>query len=183
MKRLFLILLLALPVCARAQENTFSVDADYLTRGEIRNGGIYVPKDVDEEPSIINARVILGSNTMKKLTCALVGFGGIGHHHASRYAHCKNVRLVAICDIDPARLAEAESETNLGGSGALDLSNLSLALADATALDETKVYTIATATSVTGRFANENLPKKWRATVHPTHVTLAYANGTVFLFR
>lgn len=60
MKRLFLILLLALPVCARAQENTFSVDADYLTRGEIRNGGIYVPKDVDEEPSIINARFILG---------------------------------------------------------------------------------------------------------------------------
>ena len=42
---------------------------------------------------------------MKKLACALVGFGGIGHHHASRYAHCKNVRLVAICDIDPARLA------------------------------------------------------------------------------
>ena len=71
----------------------------------------------------------------------------------------------------------------LAATGALDLSNLSLALADATALDETKVYTIATATSVTGRFANENLPKKWRATVHPTHVTLAYANGTVFLFR
>ena len=71
----------------------------------------------------------------------------------------------------------------LAVTGALDLSNLSLALADATALDETKVYTIATATSVTGRFANENLPKKWRTTVHPTHVTLAYANGTVFLFR
>ena len=71
----------------------------------------------------------------------------------------------------------------LAVTGALDLSNLSLALADATALDETKVYTIATATSVTGRFPNENLPKKWRATVHPTHVTLAYANGTVFLFR
>ena len=61
---------------------------------------------------------------MKKLTCALVGFGGIGHHHASRYAHCKNVRLVAICDIDPARLEEAQSATNLGGSGALDLSKV-----------------------------------------------------------
>ena len=71
----------------------------------------------------------------------------------------------------------------LAATGTLDLSNLSLAVADATALDETKVYTIATATSVTGRFANENLPKKWRTTVHPTHVTLAYANGTVFLFR
>ena len=61
---------------------------------------------------------------MKKLTCALVGFGGIGHHHASRYAHCKNVRLVAICDIDPARLEEAQASTNLGGSGALDLSKV-----------------------------------------------------------
>ena len=61
---------------------------------------------------------------MKKLTCALVGFGGIGHHHASRYARCKNVRLVAICDIDPARLEEAQSSTNLGGSGALDLSKV-----------------------------------------------------------
>ena len=71
----------------------------------------------------------------------------------------------------------------LVSTGTLDLTKLSLALADATVLDETKVYTIATATSVTGRFANENLPKKWRTTVHPTHVTLAYANGTVFLFR
>lgn len=63
---------------------------------------------------------------MKKLSCALVGFGGIGHHHASRYAHCKNVRLVAICDIDPARLAAAESETNLGSSGTMDLSKVRL---------------------------------------------------------
>ena len=61
---------------------------------------------------------------MKKLTCALVGFGGIGHHHASRYAHCKNVRLVAICDIDPARLAQTESAINLGASGKTDLSAL-----------------------------------------------------------
>ena len=28
-----------------------------------------------------------------------------GNRRASRYAHFKNVRLVAICDIDPARLA------------------------------------------------------------------------------
>ena len=63
---------------------------------------------------------------MKKLACALIGFGGIGHHHASRYAHCKNVSLVAICDIDPARLAAAESETNLGASGSLDLSKVRL---------------------------------------------------------
>ena len=71
----------------------------------------------------------------------------------------------------------------LAATGALDLSNLSLALADATALDETKVYTIATAAEVTGRFADVALPKKWRATAHPTSVTLAYANGSVLVFR
>ncbi len=60
------------------------------------------------------------------VACALVGFGGIGHHHASRYARCRNVRLAAICDIDPARLAAAESETNLGASGKLDLSKVRL---------------------------------------------------------
>jgi len=42
MKRGFLILLAALPLCSRAQENTFSVEADHLTRGEFRNGGLYV---------------------------------------------------------------------------------------------------------------------------------------------
>ena len=55
MKRLFLILLAVLPLMARAQENTFSVDADYLTRGEIRRGGIYVTEDGDA----LNSRFIL----------------------------------------------------------------------------------------------------------------------------
>ena len=55
MKRLFLILLAVLPLMARAQENTFSVDADYLTRGEIRRGGIYVTEDGDA----LNSRFFL----------------------------------------------------------------------------------------------------------------------------
>ena len=42
MKRPVLLLLLVLPLSARAQENTFTVDADYLTRGEIRQGGILI---------------------------------------------------------------------------------------------------------------------------------------------
>ena len=71
----------------------------------------------------------------------------------------------------------------LATTGTLDLSNLSLALGDATALDETKVYTIATAAAVTGRFANEDLPRKWKASALPTRVILACENGTVFLFR
>jgi hypothetical protein len=68
-------------------------------------------------------------------------------------------------------------------TGTLDLSNLSLALGDATALDETKIYTIATATEVTGTFAHADIPKKWRASVLGSQVKLVYANGTMLLFR
>ena len=56
MKRLIVLLLAVLPLCARAQENTFSVDASYLTRGEVRNGGLYVTEGGDSR----YARFILG---------------------------------------------------------------------------------------------------------------------------
>ena len=56
-------LLAALPLCARAQENTFSVDADYLTRGEIRYGGISVEEDGDALTSrFILSRTRLGAS-------------------------------------------------------------------------------------------------------------------------
>ena len=71
----------------------------------------------------------------------------------------------------------------LAATGTLDLSGLSLALGDATALDETKIYTIATATEVTGTFAHADIPKKWRASVLGSQVKLVYANGTMLLFR
>ena len=71
----------------------------------------------------------------------------------------------------------------LAATGTLDLSTLSLALGDATALDETKVYTIATASAVTGNFANVALPNKWKAFPQATRVILGYANGTLLLFR
>ena len=71
----------------------------------------------------------------------------------------------------------------LVSTGTLDLSKLSLALGEGAVLDETKVYTIATAAEVTGRFAEVVVPKKWRVTAHPTSVTLAYANGSVLVFR
>ena len=71
----------------------------------------------------------------------------------------------------------------LAATGTLDLSNLSLALSDATALDETKSYTIATATAVTGNFANVTLPNKWKVVPQATRVVLGYANGTVLMFR
>jgi hypothetical protein len=55
MKRAVLIALLALPLFARAQENTFTLDAGYLTRGELRIGGLF-----SEEGDPLQARFILG---------------------------------------------------------------------------------------------------------------------------
>ena len=60
----------------------------------------------------------------RKLKCAILGFGGMGHFHASQYAAQKDVELVALCDIDPAKLETAEASINLGDSGKSDLSGL-----------------------------------------------------------
>ena len=64
MRRLLLTLLVALPVCARAQEHVFSVEADYLSRGEIRNGGILVEDDGEEDPAATNSRFVLSSTRL-----------------------------------------------------------------------------------------------------------------------
>lgn len=56
MKRALMLVLAALPLCARAQDNTFTVEADHLSRGEIRRGGLYVSEDGDAE----SAAFILG---------------------------------------------------------------------------------------------------------------------------
>lgn len=56
MRRGILLLLLALPFGVRAQENAFSVSADYLTRGEIRAGGL----SVSDEEEAGRARFLLG---------------------------------------------------------------------------------------------------------------------------
>ena len=72
----------------------------------------------------------------------------------------------------------------LASTGALDLSNLSLALGEGSSLNETNIYTVATAPSFTGTFASVTLPnRKWRVSVADTKVKLAYANGTVLFFR
>ena len=55
MRRLILLLLAALPFFARAQEHTFELDANYLTRGELRIGGLFT-----EEGEPLNARFVLG---------------------------------------------------------------------------------------------------------------------------
>lgn len=60
----------------------------------------------------------------KKLKCAILGFGGMGHFHASQYPGQKDVELVALCDIDPKKFEDAEATINLGSSGKSDISSL-----------------------------------------------------------
>ncbi len=60
----------------------------------------------------------------KKLKAALIGFGGMGHFHATQYKNQKNCELVAICDIDPKKFDKLSEEINLGSSGVADLSNV-----------------------------------------------------------
>ena len=60
----------------------------------------------------------------KTIRAALIGFGGMGHFHASCYAKQKNVELVAICDIDKKKLEQEKEAINLGESGKTDLSRV-----------------------------------------------------------
>lgn len=60
----------------------------------------------------------------KKLRAALIGFGGMGHFHASCYDKQKSVELVAICDIDRKKLEQEKEKINLGESGKTDLSKV-----------------------------------------------------------
>ena len=72
----------------------------------------------------------------------------------------------------------------LASTGALDLSHLSFALGEGSSLDETKIYTVATAPSFTGAFADAELPNfKWRLVVVGTKAKLVYSNGTAVIFR
>ena len=60
----------------------------------------------------------------KKLKAALIGFGGMGHFHATQYKKQKNCELVAICDIDKKKFEKLSADINLGNSGDADLSNV-----------------------------------------------------------
>ena len=72
----------------------------------------------------------------------------------------------------------------LASTGALDLSHLSFALGEGSSLDETKIYTVATAPSFTGAFSDAELPNfKWRLVVVGTKAKLVYSNGTAVIFR
>lgn len=64
---------------------------------------------------------------MKEVRVAMIGFGGIAKSHKKGYeilaAEGANVRLVAICDIDPSRFT-AGTVTNLGAEKAANLDGI-----------------------------------------------------------
>ncbi len=60
----------------------------------------------------------------KKLKAAILGFGGMGHCHAAQYGTQKDVQLVAVCDIDPAKFKMENVELNFGDSGKADTDSL-----------------------------------------------------------
>jgi len=54
----------------------------------------------------------------------IIGFGGIGHVHASQYPRNPHVQLVAVADICPEKLEARSMQINLGPSGTCDLSGV-----------------------------------------------------------
>ena len=43
---------------------------------------------------------------MRKIKCAVIGVGYLGHYHAEKYASLKEADLVAVCDVDQAKTQE-----------------------------------------------------------------------------
>lgn len=60
----------------------------------------------------------------KKIKAAILGFGGMGHCHASQYAEQTDVELVAVCDIDPAKMELDNMTINIGNSGKTETEKL-----------------------------------------------------------
>ena len=126
------------------------------------------------------ARELGGNGTVKGGTLAVTGTIQPGGRHAIGTLTVNGTSLTSgTLVIDTA--ADGTSDC-LAATGTLDLSNLSLALGDAQ-LNDGQVYTLVTAPEITGTFHAINVPKRWRVSVHPTKVTLAYANGTVLTLR
>lgn len=58
------------------------------------------------------------------MRAGIIGFGGMGHFHASHYPSIPDVELVAVADSRPGQLEASALQINLGASGACDLSGL-----------------------------------------------------------
>lgn len=50
---------------------------------------------------------------MKKLRCAVIGVGYLGHFHAQKYQKIEDAELVAVCDIDPNIAEKVSRELNV----------------------------------------------------------------------
>jgi len=60
----------------------------------------------------------------KILKAAILGFGGMGHCHAAQYGEQKDVKLVAVCDIDPTKFKLNNVALNFGNSGKTSMETL-----------------------------------------------------------
>ncbi len=60
----------------------------------------------------------------KEIRAALIGYGGMGHFHASCYPKQQHVKLVAVCDCNPEKFKEKKAEINLGESGDSSLKDI-----------------------------------------------------------
>ena len=60
----------------------------------------------------------------EKIRVAIIGFGGMGHFHASCYQGQEFAELVAVCDGDAEKFQQRSADINLGNSGDSDLSGL-----------------------------------------------------------
>lgn len=60
----------------------------------------------------------------KKLKAALLGFGGMGHFHATQYKDQPDCTLIAICDVDRKKFEKLSADINLGNSGEADLASV-----------------------------------------------------------
>jgi predicted dehydrogenase len=58
------------------------------------------------------------------LKVGIIGFGGMGHHHAARYPKIPDIELVAVADSRPGQLEASALQINLGASGVCDLSEV-----------------------------------------------------------
>ena len=64
------------------------------------------------------------ASSQVKLKVALLGFGGMGHFHATQYADQKECELIAIVDKDPKKFQQLAAKINLGESGDVSLKGI-----------------------------------------------------------
>jgi len=80
-------------------------------------------------------------------------------------------------------VASGGSSDCLASSGALDVSGLTIDLADASALDKNASYTLLSAASLTGTPVIRGLPRRWQVVTKDGRVTLERLRGLLLIVR